>query len=99
MSRSTTRYEIVLESNRIRKDWDAILKEFPEKMHDCIEFLKNNSEDRNKAVGSLKKLKGNFQKKRLMQYDISKDDARVIYRVDRKNKLVVIKYAGHHPSW
>lgn len=99
MSRSTNKYEIVLESNRIRKDWDAILQEFPEKMRDCIEFLKNNPEDRNKAVGLLKKLKGNFQNKRLLQYDISKDDARVIYRVDRKNKLVVIKYAGHHPSW
>lgn len=99
MSKSTTEYEIVLESNRIRKDWDALVQEFPERMNECIKFLKNNPEDRNKAIGILKKLKGNFQKKRLLQYDVSKDDARVIYRVDRKKHLVIIKFAGHHPSW
>ena len=44
----------------------------------------------------LKKLKGPY--KGILQYDITKDDARVWYRVDKKENLVIIKYAGHHPD-
>jgi mRNA-degrading endonuclease RelE of RelBE toxin-antitoxin system len=97
MSESKTRYSIVCQNSRIEKDWLALGKEFPERLADCKEFLRANPEDRNKALGILKKLKGRF--KGILQYDITKDDARVWYRVDRDNKLVIIKYAGHHPNW
>ncbi len=96
MSKAKTRYCIVYQSGRIEKDWLALEKEFPERVADCKEFLCNNPEDRSKAIGVLKKLKGRI--KGILQYDITKDDARVWYRVDRKEKLVIIKYAGHHPS-
>lgn len=97
MSKLETKYEIVFQSNRVEKDLLALEKEFPEKVVECKEFLRNNPEDRNKAIGILKKLKGRY--KGILQYDITKDDARVWYRVDRKEKLVIIKYAGHHPNW
>lgn len=97
MSKLKTKYEIVFQSNRVEKDLLALEKEFPEKVVECKEFLRNNPEDRNKAIGILKKLKGRY--KGILQYDITKDDARVWYRVDRKEKLVIIKYAGHHPNW
>lgn len=97
MSKLETKYEIVFQSNRVEKDLLALEKEFPEKVVECKEFLRNNPEDRNKAIGILKKLKGRY--KGILQYDITKDDARVWYRVDRKEKLVIIKYARHHPNW
>lgn len=96
MSESKTRYNIVFQSSRVEKDWLALEKEFPERVADCKEFLCNNPEDRSKAIGILKKLKGRY--KEILQYDITKDDARVWYRVDRKENLVIIKYAGHHPD-
>ena len=99
MSKSKTKYEIVLESNRIQKDWEALNREFPDKMSDCKSFLRENPEDRTKALGILKKLKGIYKEKSILQYDITKDDARVIYRVEKKNGKMIIKYAGHHPSW
>ena len=95
MSESKVRYKIVLESNRIRKNWVALEQEFPERMKECKNFLRNNPEDRTKAIGILKKLKGPY--KGLLQYDITKDDTRVWYRVNKKERIVVIKYAGHHP--
>jgi len=95
MSKSKTRYEIVLESNRIRKDWEALEQAFPDKMEECKSFLRNNPEDRTKAIGILKKLQGRH--KGILQYDITKDEYRVWYRVYRKDKAVVIKYAGAHP--
>jgi mRNA-degrading endonuclease RelE of RelBE toxin-antitoxin system len=97
MSESKTKYNIVCQNNRVEKDWLSLEKEFPDRVSDCKEFLKNNPEDRNKALGILKKLKGRF--KGILQYNITKDDARLWYRVDRKNNLVIIKYAGHHPNW
>lgn len=99
MSKSKTRYKIVLESNRIQKDWDALEQEFPERMRDCKNFLRSNPEDRTKAIGILKKLKGIYKEKGILQYDITKDDARVIYRVNEREHTVIIKYAGHHPNW
>lgn len=99
MSKSKTRYRIVLESSRIQKDWDALEREFPERMRGCKEFLINNPEDRTKAIGILKKLTGIYKEKGILQYDITKDDARVIYRVNKKENTVIIKYADHHPSW
>ena len=92
----STRYKIVLESNRIKADWDALEQEFPDRMAECKNFLKNNPEDRIKTQGKLKKLHGRY--KDILQYDITKNDARVWYRVDRKESLVIIKYAGHHPD-
>ena len=96
MSRSGIKYKIVLESNRIRKDWDALEQAFPDRMKECKDFLRNNPEDRTKAVGILKKLKGSYQG--ILQYDITKDDYRVWYRVNKKDYTVVIKYAGPHPN-
>ena len=96
MSESKTRYNIDFQSGRIERDWLALEKEFPERVADCKEFLCNNPEDRSKAIGILKKLKGRY--KGILQYDITKNDARVWYRVDRKENLVIIKYAGHHPD-
>ena len=58
--------------------------------------MENNPEDRRKAVGILKKLKPPH--KGILQYDITKDDYRVWYRVDRGNSQVIIKYAGSHPD-
>lgn len=96
MSKSGAKYEILLESNRIKKDWESLKEQFPERMEDCINFLENNPEDRRKAIGILKKLKPPY--KGILQYDITKDDYRVWYRVDRRNNAVVIKYAGSHPD-
>ena len=98
ISKSKAKYRIVLESNRIQKDWDALEEEFPERMSVCKDFLRNNPEDRTRAVGILKKLKGIYKEKGILQYDITKDDARVIYHVDKKENTVVVKYAGHHPD-
>lgn len=97
MSQSRVKYKIVLESKRIQKDWDAMEQEFPDRMKDCKEFLRNNPEDRTKAIGILKKLKGAY--KGILQYDITKDEYRVWYRVNKKENTVVIKYAGSHPNW
>ncbi len=96
MSEPKNKYNIVFQSRGIEKDWLALEKEFPERVADCKEFLCNNPEDRRKAIGVLKKLQGRC--KGTLQYDITKDDARVWYRVNRKDKLVIIKYAGHHPD-
>lgn len=96
ISKSKTKYRIVLESNRIRKDWEALERAFPERMEECKDFLRNSPEDRSKAVGILKKLTGPY--KGILQYDITKDDYRVWYRVNKKEYTVVIKYAGAHPN-
>jgi len=66
-------------------------------MEELEVFLENNPADRRKALGKLKKLKGRFQG--ILQYDITQDDARVWYRIDKRNHNVIIKYAGHHPNW
>ena len=86
----------MLDSSRIRKDWDALGRAFPERIAEFKAFLKANPTDRNKAVGRLKKLQGDHLKG-ILQYDITQDDARVWYRVDKRERTVVIKYAGPHP--
>ena len=91
-----TSFSIVFQSSRVEKDWLALVKEFPERVAECRDFLRNHPEDRSKAIGILKKLRGRYLG--ILQYDITKDDARVWYRVDRKERLVIIKYAGHHPD-
>lgn len=97
MSKSKTRYEIVFQNNRIEKDWLALEAEFPERTNQCKSFLSSSPTDRRQATDKLKKLKGKF--KGILQYDVTKDDARVWYRVDKNNQMVIIKYAGHHPNW
>lgn len=97
MSKSKTKYRIVLESNNIQKDWAALEEEFPERMDELKEFLKNNPADRRKALGKLKKLQGRF--KGILQYDVTQDDVRVWYQIEKKELRVIIKYAGHHPNW
>jgi mRNA-degrading endonuclease RelE of RelBE toxin-antitoxin system len=87
---------MVFRSRRVEKDWLVLEKEFPERVAACRDFLRSNPEDRSKAIGILKKLRGRYQG--ILQYDITKDDARVWYRVDRKERLVIIKYVGHHPD-
>ncbi len=96
MSASKNRYEIQFQNARIYDGWLQLSSAFPDQIDTCLEFLKNNPEDRLKAVGQLKKLKGKY--KGILQYDITKKDARVWYVVDKKNKVVIIKYAGHHPD-
>jgi mRNA-degrading endonuclease RelE of RelBE toxin-antitoxin system len=96
MSETANKYSIVFQNRRVQKAWLALEKEFPERVADCKRFLKNNPEDRSQALGILKKLRGRFLG--ILQYDITKDDARVWYRVNRKERLVIIKYAGHHPD-
>ncbi len=96
MSKSKTRYGIVFQNGRVERDFLALEKEFPERVARCKEFLCNNPEDRSKAIGILKKLQGRYRG--ILQYDVTKDDARVWYRVERKENLVLIKYAGHHPN-
>ena len=97
MSKSKTKYKIILESSGIQKDWSALKDEFPERMEELNSFLKNNPADRRKALGRLKKLKGRFQG--ILQYDVTQDDARVWYKVDKREHHVIIKRAGHHPNW
>lgn len=97
MSEAKAKYSIVYENGRVERDWLALESEFPERVADCKEFLCHHPEDRSKAIGKLKKLKGRY-KEVVLQYDITKNDARVWYRVERKENLVIIKYAGHHPD-
>jgi len=66
----------------------------PEAIERCKKFLKESPANRLKSGGKLKKLRGRF--KGILQYDIT-DEARVWYRVDRKNRVVYIEYVGHHP--
>lgn len=96
MSKSKAKFRIVLESNRIRKNWEALEQAFPDRMRRCKEFLRNNPEDRTKAIGILKKLKAPY--KGILQYDITKDNYRVWYRVNKEDNTVIIKYAGAHPD-
>jgi len=86
-------YRIVIK-RRLKKKWDALKKEAPEAVERTERFLKATPEDRLKAGGKLKKLKGRL--KGILQYDIT-DAARVWYKVDRKERVIYIKYVGHHP--
>jgi|GEM_PF-811837 len=97
MSKSKNEYRIVLESNKIQKDWLVLEEKFPERMEEFKGFLRATPADRRQAAGRLKKLQGAY--KGILQYDITKDDYRVWYRVSKKDYTVVIKYAGHHPNW
>lgn len=90
------RYEIVFGSVQTRKSWISLEQELPNFMQECREYLEQTPEDRLKSNNRLKKLKGRY--KGILQYDVTKNDARVWYIVDRENRCVVIKRAGHHPD-
>lgn len=96
MPNSEHRYKIVFVNKKVKGDWEALSQKFPERIEVCRLFLENNPEDRRKAIGILKKLHPPY--KGILQYDITKDNYRVWYRVDREQKLVIIKYAGAHPD-
>lgn len=94
MSNSRAKYQIVFQSSKVERGWQALHNEFPDRMKQLIQFLKTTPEDRLKADRKLKKLKGCHKGK--LQYDVTYE-ARVWYRVDRNNHTVIIKYAGPHP--
>ena len=89
-------YKIEFDSNKVSRDWDGLKKALPDKMNGLIEFLEVSPTDRLQAVGKLKKLKGKYQG--VLQYDISKDEYRAWYVVDKPGKVVTILYAGTHPG-
>lgn len=60
------------------------------------EFLCEYPEDRIKAEGKLKKLKGKEEGK--LQYDLP-SSYRLIYTVDREAKRVKVEFIGYHPNW
>ncbi len=94
MSPSNEEYRIQLK-NRLEENWEALEREIPGAIERCKKFLKENPGSRLKSGGKLKKLKGK-KLKGILQYDIT-DEARVWYRVDRKQHIVFIDYVGHHP--
>ena len=96
MPDSEHRYQIVFVNKRVKGDWEKLSQQFPERVEACRQFLENNPEDRRQAIGVLKKLHPPYEG--ILQYDITKDNYRVWYRVDRERKLVIIKYAGAHPD-
>ncbi len=98
MSEAKRRYSIGFQNGRVERDFLSLEKEYPKRVADCKEFLCNNPEDRREAIGILKKLRGRYARMGILQYDITKNDARVWYRVYRKERLVIIIYAGHHPD-
>lgn len=96
MSKSDEQYRVVFENNSVKKGWDQLKVEFPDKVDECIRFLKASPADRRNAIGKLKKLRGKY--KGILQYDITKDEYRVWYIIDKQSKIVVIRYAGAHPE-
>jgi len=92
MSPSNEEYRIELKK-RLEKNWEALEQETSGALERCKKFLKETPENRLKSSGKLKKLKGRF--KGILQYDIT-DQARVWYRVDRRQRIVYIEYIGHH---
>ena len=92
MSASTS-YRIEIQKKYL-KIWRSFESEIPEAMERCKQFLMSNPEDRLRSGGKLKKLKGAFAG--ILQYDVT-DGARVWYVVDRPNRIVRIRYIGHHP--
>jgi len=94
MSPSNEEYRIDIKE-RLKDNWEGLEKEVPAAMERCMKFLKKSPESRLESGGKLKKLKGR-RFKGILQYDIT-DEARVWYRVDRKQHIVKIEYVGHHP--
>ena len=96
MSSSKARYEIVFESNAVKKAWFTLKGELPDEMDECSKFLRTTPRDRLKSEYRLKKLKAPY--KGTLQYNVTRYDARVWYIVDNRKHQVVVRYAGHHPD-
>ena len=54
MSKSDEQYRVVFENNSVKKGWDQLKVEFPDKVDECIRFLKASPADRRNAIGKLK---------------------------------------------
>ena len=59
-------------------------------------FLSSNPEDRQAHPGKLKALKG--KEAGLLQSDLP-GYHRLLYRVDREERVVYVEYVGTHPNW
>ena len=81
-------------SNSVSRDWYKVEEDLPDAMERCKKFLQTSPSDRLKSGGRLKKLKG--KQNGILQYDID-DSHRVWYVVDKKERIVEIKYIGTHP--
>ena len=86
-------YEIKASSS-IAKDWQKMESELPEAMDECKKFLQRSPANRLQSGGKLKKLQGKHKGK--LQYDID-DSHRVWYEVDKKKRIITVKYIGSHP--
>jgi mRNA-degrading endonuclease RelE of RelBE toxin-antitoxin system len=87
-------YRILYKNHSVEQSWHYFQDQMPEKMGEIKKFLKENPNDRSKAPGKLKKLKGKL--KRFLQYDITDSD-RIWYEVDSNKKAVYVEYIGPHP--
>jgi len=83
-------------SRSVAKDWQKWEEALPDALKVCKLYLQKSPSDRLRSGGKLKKLKGKQQG--ILQYDLD-DDHRVLYEVDKRNKVVTIKYIGPHPKW
>ena len=90
---STPRYEIRV-NNQTLDGWKELSRAHPEEMEDLKHLLKNSPDNLRITNGKAKKLKGRL--KDYIQYDVTYGD-RVWYRIDKKNKAVIVEYAGPHP--
>ena len=87
-------YRIKVKNSSVEKAWYALFETNPEAMERCAAFLEQTPQDRPASGGKLKKLKGRH--KGILQYDIT-DRLRVWYKVDNKDRNVLIEYIGEHP--
>lgn len=60
----------------------------------AVEYLMQNPLLR--IPGKVKKLKGAYERRRMMQYDIDRQ-YRIHYWVDPDSSTVHVDYVGHHP--
>jgi hypothetical protein len=74
--------------------WKELSRAHPEEMEALKHLLKNSPDSLRTTNGKAKKLKGRL--KDYIQYDVTYSD-RVWYRIDKKNKSVIVDYAGPHP--
>jgi mRNA-degrading endonuclease RelE of RelBE toxin-antitoxin system len=88
------KYQIFFSNHKAEKNWHSLEAQMPDKMAELKSFLQDNPNDRSKAPGKLKKLRGRL--KRFLQYDIT-DSYRIWYQVDSSDKAVYVEYIGLHP--
>ena len=81
-------------NNHILDGWHRLSQEHPGQMAELKQLLKHYPDNLRPTNGKAKKLKGRL--KEYYQYDVTYSD-RVRYRVDKKNRIVYVDYAGPHP--